>query len=251
MIKGSVAALLIASLWASSAFSQTATYNFIGTVNGSMGIYSSVPMGATVTGTYTININAATPSQTSGNIGSASFWEAQSDSTSGTLGPSPVVFSSTAQVAGVSYSTAPPTTYGDQSLIQANTNYTGAGQEQVTQSSGAYTMSNLFLHTSTPTAFLSNGLINLAVVETGYTNGIFAYEPPGGGAQSYVGFSITSLTLGSETLSSAASSDGPMPLWAIGALGAGLVGIASRRIKKSTQTSKLSAWMTAYAAGRR
>ena len=31
----------------------------------------------------------------------------------------------------------------------------------------------------------------------------------------------------------AASSDGPIPLWALGALSAGLLGIASRRLKKA------------------
>jgi hypothetical protein len=233
MNKMLVVPILTASICGSTAFGQTATYNFIGKVSSSTGIYSSVPSGATVTGTYTINIGAAIPSQTDGTIGSASFWEAQSNSASGTLGPSPIVFSSTAEVAGVSYSTSPPTTYGDLSLIEGNTNYTGLGQEDVTQSSGAYTTSNLFLHTSTPTAFLSSGLINLAVVETGYSTGLFGYEPAGGGAQSDVNFNITSLTLASETLSSTASTDGPIPLWALGILGAGLVGVASRRLRKT------------------
>jgi hypothetical protein len=30
------------------------------------------------------------------------------------------------------------------------------------------------------------------------------------------------------------TTDGPIPLWALGALGAGLVGIATRRFKKAT-----------------
>jgi hypothetical protein len=59
----------------------------------------------------------------------------------------------------------------------------------------------------------------------------------GGGSYALTGGTPTSTfswvvlqTQGSSA--SPASSDGPLPLWAIGALGAGLVGIASRRLKK-------------------
>jgi regulator of chromosome condensation (RCC1) repeat-containing protein len=40
-------------------------------------------------------------------------------------------------------------------------------------------------------------------------------------------------TSGCLSNNSAPATDGPLPLWALGALGAGLVGIASRRLKKA------------------
>jgi hypothetical protein len=43
---------------------------------------------------------------------------------------------------------------------------------------------------------------------------------------------ITITVTGGSSGSSSNSTDGPLPLWALGALGAGLVGIASRRLKK-------------------
>jgi hypothetical protein len=67
--------------------------------------------------------------------------------------------------------------------------------------------------------------------------GSASFDPPGGG------LNIDSMTPGAVLVSqsgtdysSAATTgdtDGPMPLWALGALGAGLLGIASRKLKKA------------------
>lgn len=65
--------------------------------------------------------------------------------------------------------------------------------------------------------------------------GSASWDPPGGG------MNIDSMTAGATFVSQSGTnystpsqtSDGPLPLWALGALGAGLVGIASRRMKKA------------------
>lgn len=97
---------------ANAALSQGVTYDFTGLVGLTGGEPSTVLEGATVTGTYTFNYLAAIPSQSDGTPGSGS-WEsvALGGTVYGVPPPAARVFSSTAHVGGVSYSTAPISAY--------------------------------------------------------------------------------------------------------------------------------------------
>lgn len=93
-----------------AAFATPVTFDFTGTVYSVVGIYSSLSIGDTVTGTYTINYAAAVPSQSIGTPGTGS-WFARAFGGMGATGNPPVpelVFSSTSEVGGFSYSTFPP-----------------------------------------------------------------------------------------------------------------------------------------------
>jgi hypothetical protein len=91
-------------------------------------LYSSVPIGATVTGTYTIDFGNAVSFESSGTPGVGSNWNADAFGGSGYSIPIPsgLVFYSTAQVLGtdVSYATAPvgTGTYDTYSSIDPNVN---------------------------------------------------------------------------------------------------------------------------------
>src|SRR5271157_6431753 len=80
------------------AFATPVTFDFTGTVYSVVGIYSSIAIGDTVTGTYTINYAAAVPSQSIGTPGTGN-WLAEAYGGTDTSGNPPVpelVFSSTA-----------------------------------------------------------------------------------------------------------------------------------------------------------
>jgi len=73
-------ALLIVALSLGMPFASIAdsiTYDFTGTVISSTGDYSSAAIGSTVSGTYTINLANADPTQSDGTVGSSTVWTAQ------------------------------------------------------------------------------------------------------------------------------------------------------------------------------
>jgi hypothetical protein len=83
---------------------------------------------------------------------------------------------------------------------------------------------------------------NAAVPVTGATGASYTTPPLSATSRYWVQVTSSSGTQNSATVTitvsaaapdSGASSDGPIPLWALCALGAGLVGIASRRLKKA------------------
>lgn len=93
--------------FANVALSQGVTYDFTGFVIQTEGEPSTVVYGSTVTGTYTFNYAAAQAS--SGTPGSGSWDSSAAGGTVyGVPPPAALVFSSTAHVGGVSYSTATP-----------------------------------------------------------------------------------------------------------------------------------------------
>jgi hypothetical protein len=84
-----------------------------------------------------------------------------------------------------------------------------------------------FTKTGKPSGRAEYALISSAGAHTA------TFSPQEGGAQ-YPDY-MTSAVMFTAGPTSAADSDGPMPLWALGALGAGLVAIASRRMKTAGQ----------------
>ena len=106
------AGFLGAAIVAAPCLANAVTYAYSGIVDKSSGVYSSA--GTTVSGTITINYSAAIPSQSTGTIGSTSAdWYAESYGGSGEALPAPpaLVFTSTLDSGGVSYSTGSPSVY--------------------------------------------------------------------------------------------------------------------------------------------
>ena len=111
-----LAGLMMCGGIANIGFAQSVTYDFTGVVDG-VNNESSVSIGETVTGTYTIDLANANPSQAGGNIpfGSAtllpgyisSVWQVQNNSgqSYGIPANSNFIFTSTAQVGSLSYAT--------------------------------------------------------------------------------------------------------------------------------------------------
>jgi hypothetical protein len=105
-----------------TALADAVTFDFSGNVTLASGIYSSVPVGATVSGTYTFDLSNANPSQSSGTAGSPSAsWTSSIFGGSFYLSaPTPVdsvVFSSTASVDGFTYASSPPAPYATFSRV--------------------------------------------------------------------------------------------------------------------------------------
>jgi hypothetical protein len=94
------------------------TYDFTGNVTGASGIYASA--GATVTGTYTIDVGAGNPSQSVLPVSFSSNWYSQALGGTAYGGPTPssLVFASTLSSGGVTYSNTTPSSAGSDSLVE-------------------------------------------------------------------------------------------------------------------------------------
>ena len=98
------------------------TFYFTGTVTDHYGMYvSTVPIGTSVTGTYTFDLAAANPAQSSGTVGSTWISEASGGPYYGLPLPTALVFSASAQFAGFTYNTVQPSGSAVFSLVQGNT----------------------------------------------------------------------------------------------------------------------------------
>jgi hypothetical protein len=91
-----------------AAQADTITYDFTGVVSGVIGSYSTSLIGATVTGTYSFDFANAAPFYSQGTVGSAGWTSATYGGGGYAFPPqtlSQYVFTSTAQVGSVTYST--------------------------------------------------------------------------------------------------------------------------------------------------
>jgi hypothetical protein len=181
------------------------TYNFTGVVTQASGIYASAAaVGATVTGTYTVTLENANPSQSTGVLGSTtSGWEAVTEG--GTLFPgyplpSDLVFTSTLNGPNISYSTPPTAEPGVGSVIYA-TNSSGITGVPTTYfaDDGQYVSNNTLTDTYFQLAgnsfpVTTNGLLDLslAITATGGIGSLVNGVQTGGGGE--LDYNITSLT---------------------------------------------------------
>jgi hypothetical protein len=125
---GSIVLMLSFGLTAVAPPAQAEMFQFSGTVTQSSGVYGAVPIGSTITGTYNFELSNASPSESSGVIGSqTTSWDADLFGGSFYVGPrapvDSVVFSSSASVDGFSYTSfTTPSDYltGSQVLAQVN-----------------------------------------------------------------------------------------------------------------------------------
>jgi len=222
------AAVLIVPVCASA---QVA-YNFTGVATGG----SAASVGSPITGSITINFAAANPTLTQGTIGSTgASWIAQAygGSTSTLPTPSAFVFSSTINSAGFSY-TSTPLNIGSWTDVQAGwpsqATWQGDEVEYTDRLFGCSYVHNYITLTGGAGIYPwdSNGLpvFGNASLATGAIFG-----DAGCNGNYILQYTITSLTSASGSSDSGNTTDGPIPFWALGALGAGLLGIAARRKK--------------------
>jgi hypothetical protein len=196
-------ALSVAAGLFAPAHAQSVTYDFTGTVKTADGIYSGIASGTPIIGTYVLDYAAAIPAEDIGTLGSSS-WTLQSynGSDEGVPFSTAFVFRSTATVGGFSYSTAPASSYFNDSYAEgALGSSTFTASEIVQYSASVPTYSNFSLYNSAG-SYPSDGLPT-------FTSGSF-----GSGAfqsdSSDLYYSITTLSVAS--VASAVPEPGTIPL---------------------------------------
>jgi hypothetical protein len=186
---------------AATATAGPVTYDFSGTVSVASGTYGSVPVGSSVTGTYTFDLANANPKQSSGVVGSNPPWSAALFGGPFYDPPLPsvdaLVFWSTINVDGVHYATLPPSTYATLSSISGQGPQVGyyQGVEHICTSSLECYSSQLTGDSNS----VSGPALNPIYTDSGLPD--FSSKPStwfGGfstpGVSNYLQFSITSLT---------------------------------------------------------
>jgi len=196
------------------------TYDFTGTVIGASGIYSSA--GTSVTGTYTIDVGAGFPSQSTLPVSFTSIWAslAYGGTNYGTTAPSALVFASTLMSGGVSYSNSTPSSVGSNSFVEGfpesgtvPNGYAGGDTESPDSTDSVYSSFELIGGTGTSAPFDANGLPIFANASsgTGVLNSSVA------GSTGTLAYTISSLTPASPVPLPAAL---PLLLFGLGGLGA-------------------------------
>jgi hypothetical protein len=211
-------ALLFLSL-SPAAFAQSVTYDFTGDVTIASGIYSSVPIGAVVTGTYTFDMSNANPAQSSGTVGSAtSAWSSQSfGGTFYLAAPTPidsVMFSSTASVSGFTYASFSPAPYATFSRVNASPPPSSYGADELV------CVSSSSCHSSS-----LNGLGFLGTPFTAAGLPDFSADPDSWGGEFATGAMATTLNYLDFSITSLAPVATPEPA-SLALLMVGLFGIA-------------------------
>jgi hypothetical protein len=113
-----------------AANAETVTYDFTGLVRSTYGMYSPIPIGTTITGTFTFDYAAADPTQSNGTVGSPSWTLNGGGGTyTGTNPVTMLLFTTTASVdfGNYSYSTPPVSSYYSYATVQgySGTDYRG------------------------------------------------------------------------------------------------------------------------------
>jgi hypothetical protein len=202
------------------ATASSVTYDFTGTVTSAQGIYGSIADGTKVTGTYTIDLSNAGVHSTGTFGSSTSLWTAleESGANLGTLPSSAYVFSSTASVAGFSYTTSGPGTAVSESFVQnAGGPNTYTGQETQQTDAVTFTQSTFgILNTNGTAPYSSAGLPVFSAV----TSGSGSFTSKSLGVTSSVSYQLTGLT--------------PVPLptsiWLLVSALGGLAALAPRKL---------------------
>lgn len=99
---------VVGSVASANSYAAAATYIYTGYIYYIDGGYVGlVPSGTAITGTFTVDLANANPAQSSGTVGSASYWALNSigGSQYGTPAPSNYLFSQTATWAGYTFET--------------------------------------------------------------------------------------------------------------------------------------------------
>lgn len=209
--------LLTATCFCGPVFALPITYDFTGTVSNGGGIFSSIATGTTITGKYTFDFGSATyitgaigsPDWRVGNYGGAAW---------GTVPPVSSVFTTTAYMGGISYSTLTPQPYVSTSALLVMNGNTFNGLEERGADPNWRDESAMVWITS---SYSANGLPNFLPGESGW--GYFN----SGSYRDQLQYTLTSVVL---------TPTAPIPepeTYAMMLAGLGLLGFMARR-KKST-----------------
>lgn len=168
--RGTVALLIVACGAAApdTAPADTITYDFTGIVTSATGDYTNVPIGATVTGTYTFDLGNANPPQSLFPISLSSNWYAEeyTGSDYGTAPSSAYVFTDMASSSDFAHSSPAPGGYVSETYVQgyvANSSYeySGFNLQRPTSDTNTYAQSYFILGlggTASSPQWGSNGL---------------------------------------------------------------------------------------------
>jgi hypothetical protein len=218
---------LTLSFAAAPAFAQSVTYDFTGIVTGDYGSCNAL-CGQTVTGTYTFNYAVA--DDTVGTVGSPGFEELGVSGAAyagdGFPVQSPFVFSSTATLGSILYSTAPEGTYS---------NYSAAlgfpGQFEAQEYVNSTNLTSYFtLDSQTANPFSSQGL---PLFSSSLTEANGGFDNPDLGVS--ITYNITSLTPVIAAV--------PEPsTWAAMLVGLGMLGFVGVRNRRSSSAGR--PWFT-------
>jgi hypothetical protein len=213
-----------------AANAQAVTYDFTGVVISVAGP-AAPAVGSSVTGTFTLN--PAYALSTSGSVPSPNGWSMGTAAGTyfGVTPPSGVLFSTTLQFGTASYNTGPPGTFitNDSASFSGGSEF-AFSEEQAVDNADYNSSAIQFTNGVLPAQ--PNGYPGSAPSITPSSNAEGYVEQVANGQYVYfVDFEVTSVTAASNqtSSSSATGGDGPIPVWALGALGAGLCGLASRR----------------------
>ncbi len=191
---GKIARLIAAALLAAPLAVNAASvmYEFTGTITSATGIYASA--GPTVTGTYTIDVAAEIPSQSLLPISITSTWisEANGGSVYEKPTPSALVFASTLNSGGVTYSNSTPGSTGSDSFVEGSVGipneYIAGDQEY--SGPGTYVYSQFILYGSSgSTPWDVNGLPVFSNASGGNAGELYS-----NGSSSELLYTITSMT---------------------------------------------------------
>lgn len=185
-------ALLVGTVAANA---TAVTYDFTGTVTAASGIYASA--GTTVTGTYTFDVSAANPSQSSGTVGDTSNpWisGAYGGAVFSSTTPGSLVFATTLDSGGVSYSVTSPGSSGSDSFLAGLPNTDDYAAEDIEYAAArTYVFSRIDLvgNSAATAPFDADGL---PVLSKAITNTGTLYSEVSGAPNGELVYTITSLT---------------------------------------------------------
>lgn len=183
------------------AFASAITYDFTGKVLFGQGSFIS-SNGSTVSGTFTIDFDAAVPTQSFGSPASSPTWQFQASGGTEQNSPPPTgfVYSESVTLNGTTYDSAPADPTFTASLVSGQ-NASGSLHAGVVLGAPGGSSWYMDLGPTSGTgvaAYLSNGLPNLAAVSLTGSDGNFTVlsrsQPTGGFFASGFTFSLSSLT---------------------------------------------------------
>ena len=231
--------LAILTLGTAVASASPVTYDFTGYTTTVTGSFDSLE-GAAVSGSFTIDFDAAIASQSSGTPGSSASWASKASGGVNQSLPLPpaLVFSESVTLNGKTYTSAPLSPFFSASSVSGETSdgelNAGVAFESPTLDITEWGSSFVSISPGKVTAYLSNGLPNLDAVDHTTSSGYFSLVT---GSRSVTGFSASEFDF---SIASLASSPPPVPLPAAGWLLASGLGVLAVTTRSKSSHARLT-----------